>query len=58
MIVMMASFANVGRIDRRIRVALGIAFGVSGILVSGHPNLGWWLGVAGVLFILSGICGT
>jgi hypothetical protein len=58
MIATMASFANVGRIDRRIRVTLGIALGVSGILMSGHPNLGWWLGVAGALFILSGICGT
>jgi Protein of unknown function (DUF2892) len=54
----MASFINVGRVDRRIRLALGIALGVSGILVSGHPNLGRGLGIAGALFILSGICGT
>jgi hypothetical protein len=58
MIAMMESFANVGRIDRRIRVAFGVALGVSGLLVRGHPNLGWWLGVTGALFILSGICGT
>jgi hypothetical protein len=55
---MMTSFLNVGRMDRRIRLALGIALGVSGILVSGHPNLGAGLGIAGVLLILSGICGT
>ena len=53
-----ASFINVGAVDRRIRFALGIALGVSGILVSGHPNLGRALGLAGALFILSGICGT
>ena len=54
----MTSFVNVGRVDRRIRVALGIALGVSGILVSGHPDLGRGLGVVGALFILSGVCGT
>jgi hypothetical protein len=54
----MAGFVNVGRLDRRIRLALGIALGVSGILVSGHANLGRGLGITGALFILSGICGT
>jgi hypothetical protein len=55
---MMTSFVNVGRVDRRIRLGLGVALGVSGILVSGHHNVGIWLGVAGASFILSGICGT
>lgn len=45
-------------INRRIRVTLGIALGVSSILVSGHPNLGKALDVAGALVILSRICGT
>ena len=54
----MASFVNVGRMDRRIRVMLGIALGVSGILVSGHPNVGRALGITGALVILSGVCGT
>lgn len=54
----MASFVNVGRMDRRIRVTLGIALGISGILVSGHPKVGRALGITGALFVLSGICGT
>jgi Protein of unknown function (DUF2892) len=54
----MTSFVNVGRVDRRIRLALGIALGISGILVSGHPNLGRGLGIIGALLILSGLCGT
>ena len=54
----MASLVNVGRVDRRIRLALGIVFGISGILVSGHPNLGRGLAITGALFILSGVCGT
>jgi hypothetical protein len=54
----MTSLVNVGRMDRRIRLALGMALGVSGILVSGDPNIGRGLGIAGALLILSGICGT
>jgi hypothetical protein len=54
----MALLGNVGRLDRSVRVALGVALGVSGILVSGHPNLGRGLGIAGALLILSGACAT
>ena len=52
-----ATFLNVGRMDRSLRVALGIGLGIAGILVNGHPHLGWALGIAGVLVILSGTCG-
>lgn len=55
---MMASFVNVGQMDRRIRLTLGVALGVSGILISSHPTLGRALGIAGALVILSGVCGT
>jgi hypothetical protein len=54
----MTSFVNVGRVDRRIRLVVGLALGISGILVSGYPNLGRGLGIVGALFILSGLCGT
>lgn len=53
----MATFLNVGRIDRTLRVGLGIGLGIAGILVSRHPYLGWVLGIAGASVILSGICG-
>ena len=53
----MATFLNVGRMDRTLRVALGIGLGIAGILVSGHPYLGWALGIAGASVILSGVCG-
>lgn len=49
---------NLGGIDRSLRVALGIALGAAGILVSGHPYVGRALGVAGAVVILSGGCGT
>jgi hypothetical protein len=53
----MATFMNVGRMDRTLRVALGIGLGIAGILVSGHRYLGWALGIAGALVILGGVCG-
>ncbi|MDP9162179.1 MAG: DUF2892 domain-containing protein [Acidobacteriota bacterium] len=53
----MATFLNVGRMDRAWRVAIGIGLGIGGILVNGHPYLGWALGVAGASVILSGTCG-
>ena len=53
----MATFLNVGRMDRTMRVALGIGLGIAGILLSGHPYLGWGLGIAGASVILSGVCG-
>jgi hypothetical protein len=49
---------NLGRMDRGLRVALGVALGIAGILVSGHPYLGRALGIAGAVVILSGGCGT
>jgi hypothetical protein len=54
----MALLLNLGRMDRGLRVALGIGLGIAGILVSGHPNVGRALGVTGALVILSGGCGT
>jgi hypothetical protein len=54
----MATFANVGRRDRALRVALGVALGITPIFITGHPNLRLGLGIAGALFILSGICAT
>ena len=53
----MAMFLNVGRMDRTLRVALGIGLGIAGILVSGRSYLGWALGIAGASVILSGVCG-
>ena len=53
----MARFLNVGRMDRALRVVLGIGLGIAGILVNGHPYLGWALGIAGASVILSGTCG-
>ena len=49
---------NLGRFDRAVRIVLGIAIGVAGILVSGHPWLGRSLGIVGALVILSGGAGT
>jgi GTP1/Obg family GTP-binding protein len=54
----MASLLNLGRMDRGLRVVLGIGLAIAGILVSGHPNVGRALGVTGALVILSGGCGT
>ena len=55
----MATFFNVGRVDRTLRLALGIGLGIAGILVNvkNHPYLGWALGIAGVSVIFSGACG-
>jgi hypothetical protein len=54
----MKSILNLGRMDRGLRVVLGIGLGIAGIMVSGHPYVGRTLGVAGALVILSGGCGT
>lgn len=54
----MATFLNVGRMDRTLRMVLGLVLGIAGILVSGHPHLGWALGIAGASVILSGVCGV
>ena len=53
----MATFLNVGRMDRALRVVLGIGLGIAGILVHRHPYLGSALGIAGASVILSGTCG-
>jgi hypothetical protein len=53
----MAMLLNVGRMDRALRVVLGIGLGIAGIFVNGHPYLGWALGIAGASVILSGTCG-
>jgi hypothetical protein len=53
----MATFRNVGQMDRALRVVLGIGLGIAGILVNGHPYLGWAFGIAGASVILSGTCG-
>ena len=56
----MAGFLNVGRLDRTLRVALGIGPGFAAILVNPnrHPYLGSVLGIAGASVIFSGVCGT
>jgi hypothetical protein len=54
----MARLLNVGRMDRALRVVIGVGLGIAGILVHGHPYLGWALGIAGVSVILSGSCGV
>ena len=55
----MATLFNVGRMDRTLRMALGIGLGIAGILVNvkDHPYLGWTLGIAGISVIFSGVCG-
>jgi hypothetical protein len=53
----MATLLNMGRMDRAVRVVLGVGLGIAGILVNGHPYLGWALGIAGASVILSGTCG-
>jgi hypothetical protein len=49
---------NLGRMDRGLRVVLGVGLAIVGIMVSGHPYVGRALGVAGAVVILSGGCGT
>ena len=49
---------NLGKFDRSIRLAVGLAIGVTGILISGHPWIGRALGFLGALIILSGACGS
>jgi hypothetical protein len=53
----MATFFNVGRMDRTLRVVLGTSLGIASIIVSGHPRLRWGLGIAAASVILSGFCG-
>ena len=53
----MAGFLNVGRMDRTLRIVLGVGLGIAGILVHGHRYLGSALGIAGASVILSGTCG-
>jgi hypothetical protein len=48
---------NLGRVDRRWRVLIGLALGLAGIFVS-NPYLGRALGIVGAIVILSGLCGT
>jgi hypothetical protein len=54
----MALVMNLGRMDRGLRVVLGVGLAIAGILDNGHPYVGRGLGVAGALVILSGGCGT
>ena len=53
-----AMLLNLGRFDRNIRITVGLAIGLTGILISGHPYLGRALGFLGALVILSGACGS
>ena len=55
----MATFFNVGRVDRTLRLAVGIGLGIAGILINvkNHPYLGWAFGLAGASVIFSGVCG-
>ena len=54
----MAIALNLGRLDRSLRILLGVVLGIGGILTNNHPWIGRALGVAGALVILSGACGT
>jgi hypothetical protein len=49
---------NLNGTDRMLRVIIGIAIGIGGIFVSGHPWLGRLMGVAGGLLILSAAGGS
>jgi hypothetical protein len=54
----MGMVCNLGRIDRTVRIALGIGLGILGILINGHPYFGRLLGIAGAIVILSATWGT
>ena len=49
---------NLGRIDRTVRIALGLGLGIWGIFINSHPYLGRLLGIAGAIVILSATWGT
>jgi hypothetical protein len=49
---------NLGRIDRTVRIVLGIGLGILGILINGHPYFGRLLGIVGAMVILSATWGT
>jgi Protein of unknown function (DUF2892) len=49
---------NLGSFDRSVRIAPGLAIGLTGILISGQPYVGRALGFLGALVILSGACGS
>jgi hypothetical protein len=52
----MASLLNLGRMDRGLRVALGVGLGIAGILINGHPHVGRALGITGALVIRDVTC--
>jgi hypothetical protein len=54
----MRAIPNLGRVDRWLRVPLGVGLAIAGILVNGHPYVGRTLGITGAVVILSGACGT
>ena len=54
----LALACNLGRTDRALRMVLGIALGITGILISGHPHLGRILGITGAVIILGAGWGT
>ncbi|NDQ57117.1 MAG: hypothetical protein GZ088_08600 [Acidipila sp.] len=54
----MALACNLGRTDRALRMVLGMALGITGILISGHPHLGRILGITGAVIILGAGWGT
>ena len=49
---------NLSRMDRALRVGLGLGLGIVGILFSSHTYVGLALGITGALVILSGASGT
>ncbi|MGH9716041.1 MAG: hypothetical protein ACRD4R_04835 [Candidatus Acidiferrales bacterium] len=54
----MATACSLGRTDRVLRILLGAGIGVSGIMMSGHPYLGRFMGVAGAAVILGAAWGN
>jgi Inner membrane protein YgaP-like, transmembrane domain len=53
----MSALFNVGRVDRLLRLVLGIGLEVAAILAEGHPYARWGLALGGIAVILSGTCG-